>query len=145
MKLKYAVPCLQEPSHAMCFKCRGEYLEEDMLEFVACCGRTFHRSCLLDVGSCPFCTVAWGGLICVKCGGHTVHRRERELYRSFEKRRNNRMVCCGVDVHPECKKWIYFCSSCGVSPREIDMTAKTFVYLRREGRRNEGKRRSMFK
>ena len=79
--------------------------------------------------SCPFCTVAWCGLRCAKCGGQTMQRDELEPYHMFEKRRCNRMACCGVDIHPHCKIWLSSCPGCGVSPSQ--MTAEIFVFLRR--------------
>ena len=139
LHIRSIVPCLQVASHMMCFQCKGEFLDEENRAVVPCCGRTFHCSCLVYVHSCPYCTVAWGGLRCAECGKNTVSHQDKELYLSFERRRACRMVCCGVDVHPRCKKPSAVCPGCGLSPR--DNTATFFVNLRRERRRNERKRR----
>ena len=62
MKLEVVVPSLQDSSLLECYVCKEGFLEEDAVVTVTCCRHTFHRTCILDVESCPFCTVAWGGV-----------------------------------------------------------------------------------
>jgi hypothetical protein len=115
MCLRNAVPSLQDTPHTTCYGCRGEFSDKDILATV-CCERAFHGRCLLGLRSCPFCTIAWGGLRCVGCGGHTVRRGEQELHCSIVRRRLNRMSCCGADVHLQCKNRLSHCPGCGVVP-----------------------------
>ena len=138
LRLQRNVPVLEETRRDICYLCREGFLDEVPNLNVACCGRKFHRACLVDLYSCPFCKVAWGGLNCVKCGHYTVHQDEREPYLTYMERRNSRMACCGMDIHPQCKKSIAFCPDCGTG----DWTWETFVYLRKKTRVNEAKRRA---
>ena len=141
LRLKDTFSSINDIPQNVCYKCRREFLQQDVLVKVGCCSRQYHRRCLLGVASCPFCTVAWCGLQCAKCGGHTMQRDELEPHRMLERRRSNRMACCGVDIHPHCKKWLTSCPGCGVSPSQ--RTAEIFVYLRRLTRGNEAKRRAI--
>lgn len=141
MRLKDTFSSVNDIPQNVCCKCRREFLQQDVLVKVACSSRQYQRRCLLGVASCPFCTVAWCGLRCAKCGGQTMQRDELEPYHMFEKRHCNRMACCGVDIHPHCKKWLSSCPGCGVSPSQV--TAEIFVYLRRMALGYEAKRRAI--
>lgn len=143
LRLKSIVPSLQLAPKSQCIACKGDFLDSDRTAYVVCCGRISHCSCLDYVTSCPFCTVAWGGLRCASCGYYTTPKDGRELYRSLKRRRANRTTCCGGDVHFECRKESCICPACGVSPG--DKSAETFVRLQRESRRKERLRRAIKK
>ena len=96
-------------SKTQCVACKGDNLDSDSIASVVCCSQIFHRSCLEYITSCPFCTVAWGGLRCASCGYYTTSKEDKELYCFFKRRRGNRMICCGADVHFECKKKLSIC------------------------------------
>ena len=138
---------LKVSTHDKCVLCSSGFLDRELTNFVACCGRTFHRSCLLDRKTCPYCYEPWGSLRCVKCAKSCVSPRERRLYMTFSQRRENRMPCCGVDVHFTCKKAIRQCPGCGELLNQRGQPIKadhnSFVYRRRERRRNDSKRRQL--
>ena len=95
----------------------------------------------------PILLRTMGSLRCDKCAKSCVSPRERHLYRSFPQRRENRMPCCGVDVHSTCKKSIRQCPGCGELLNQrgqpIEADQNSFVYRRREMRRNNSKRRQL--
>ena len=100
MHLKDVVPTLETSAH--CYVCKYVTLRHsDQIVDSLCCERSFHHSCLLEVSECPCCKEAWGGLPCAACGQPTVRDADRELFFSYERWRNGRMECCGVNVHPK--------------------------------------------
>ena len=106
MRLKDTFSSINDTTQNVCNKCRREFLQKDVLVKVACCSGQFHRRCPLEVASCPLCTLVWCGLWCVKCRGLTMQRDELESHRMFERRCCNRIACCGVDIHPNCKSMV---------------------------------------
>ena len=122
--------------------CKHAFLVSgDRVVTTSCCRRNFHLTCLLDVAVCPYCCEAWGGLPCAFCRQPTVRCHDRELFASHASGKNNRLLCCGVDVHPKC------CRRIGVCPEYCDGIIRRkrgfmdFVASREECLRNEFKRR----
>ena len=148
-----AIVELKQASHQQCFACKLGFLAEgELTSLVACCGRMFHRSCLMDVKVCPYCNEPWGSLPCCQCEKDTCIFKDRFLHGTFERRRSNRMSCCGADIHHKCRQFVHgSCPACGegvdtfLKHYEGKESVQSFVYRRRELRRNEAKRRRMGK
>ena len=146
LKLMSIVGLKDFPS-GKCFACKGEFIDRELKDLLPCCGRTFHRSCVCDVSVCPYCKEPWASNPCAICGQPLHSSSDRYVYTSLEKRKNTRMQCCSADVHRRCRHKIRrHCPGCG---EDLDPDTHTpvppnyvsFVYRRRETRRNEAKRR----
>ena len=129
----YEIMDLQTSDHTKCFMCKFMFLESELTDVVPCCGRTFHRNCLIWVTICPHCNAPWGGLPCIMCNKGTYNTKSQFIYRTYERRCSNRMSCCGADVHWSCRKCISkLCPGCGEGLdgrlRPVEQHFRSFVF-----------------